>query len=212
MTSVIRVASGVINSHHRRWELSYILFIFDVIKKHERCESRTDLMKVIAKHKLNKEILINNTFKIRRFPCDSSTPQVRSLVVSLERAVAPKFLIKGVHQILRYITKNRFLRGQGAEQKIAQKHGQNVIFSFCTEEKVDKKWAKPSHLPGVSWFSKKGHFFTFFMIFVKIWHHHVRCTLLWHDSVDIEAMGLFQKSCDHDSFFVPTWGPSFFVV
>ena len=28
-------------------------------------------------------------------------------------------------------------------QKIAQKHGQNVIFSFCTEEKVDKKWAKP---------------------------------------------------------------------
>jgi hypothetical protein len=47
------------------------------------------------------------------------------------------------------MTKNRFLRGQEAEQKIAQKHGQNVIFSFCTEEKVDKKWAKPSHLPGV---------------------------------------------------------------
>tara|TARA_B100000282_G_scaffold213144_1_gene157422 strand:+ start:197 stop:397 length:201 start_codon:yes stop_codon:yes gene_type:complete len=64
-------------------------------------------------------------------------------------AAAPKFLIKGVHQIFRYIAKNRFLRGQGAEQKIAQKHGQNVIFSFCTEEKVDKKWAKPSHLPGV---------------------------------------------------------------
>ena len=42
--------------------------------------------------------------------------------------------------------KNRFLRGQASEQKIAQKHGQNVIFSFCTEEKVDKKWAKPSHL------------------------------------------------------------------
>ena len=32
MTSVIRVASGVINSHHRRWELSNDLFIFDGIK------------------------------------------------------------------------------------------------------------------------------------------------------------------------------------
>jgi hypothetical protein len=52
------------------------------------------------------------------------------------------------------MTKNRFLRGQGAEHKMAQKHGQNVIFSFCTEEKVDKKWAKPSHLTGTFWFSK----------------------------------------------------------
>ena len=119
----------------------------------------------IAKHTLIKKDLIIIKIKIRWFPCDSSTPQGRSLVVSLGVAAAPKFLIKGVHQIFRYIAKNRFLRGQGAEQKIAQKHGQNVIFSFCTEEKVDKKWAKPSHLPGVFWFSRKGHFFTFFMIF-----------------------------------------------
>ena len=72
--------------------------------------------------------------------------QGRSLVDSLERAAAPKFKIKSVHQTHLKISKNRFPGGQGAVQKIAQKHGQNVIFSFCTEEKVDKKWAKPSHL------------------------------------------------------------------
>ena len=66
--------------------------------------------------------------------------------------------------------KNRFLRGQGGVQKMAQKHGQNVIFSFCTEEKVDKKWAKPSHLPGVFWFSRMGHFFDFFMVFHSFYH------------------------------------------
>ena len=54
------------------------------------------------------------------------------------------------------MTKNRFLRGQGAEHKMAQKHGQNVIFSFCTEEKVDKKWSKPSHLSGVGGIVRKG--------------------------------------------------------
>ena len=66
------------------------------------------------------------------------------------------------------MTKNRFLRGQGAEQKIAQKHGQNVIFSFCTEEKVDKKWSKPSHLSGVGGIVRKGSekpFFTTHSVF-----------------------------------------------
>ena len=55
-------------------------------------------------------------------------------------------------------------------QKIAQKHGQNVIFSFCTEEKVDKKWAKTVILQGVGWDRQNGlprQFFTTLLWFSK---------------------------------------------
>ena len=68
------------------------------------------------------------------------------------------------------MTKNRFLRGQASEQKIAQKHGQNVIFSFCTEEKEDKKWSKSAQIQGVKRDRQNGlprQFFTNFCGFIK---------------------------------------------
>ena len=66
--------------------------------------------------------------------------------------------------------KNRFLRGQGGVQKMAQKHGQNVIFSFCTEEKEDKKWSKSAQIQGVKRDRQNGlprQFFTNFCGFIK---------------------------------------------
>ena len=67
-------------------------------------------------------------------------------------------------------SKNRFLRGQGGVQKMAQKHGQNVIFSFCTEEKEDKKWSKSAQIQGVKRDRQNGlprQFFTNFCGFIK---------------------------------------------
>ena len=68
------------------------------------------------------------------------------------------------------MTKNRFLRGPASEQKIAQKHGQNVIFSFCTEEKEDKKWSKSAQIQGVKRDRQNGlprQFFTTLLWFYK---------------------------------------------
>ena len=67
-------------------------------------------------------------------------------------------------------SKKSIFEGTGGVQKIAQKHGQNVIFSFCTEEKEDKKWSKSAQIQGVKRDRQNGlprQFFTNFCGFIK---------------------------------------------
>lgn len=67
------------------------------------------------------------------------------------------------------MTKKSIFEGTGGVQKIAQKHGQNVIFSFCTEEKEDKKWSKSAQIQGVGQDRQNAPLSPLFVSFLCFW-------------------------------------------